>query len=87
MEALKYGDEHFEAAERRSVHVMIEKQSLTAAERDEMIEHLDQCLNIFSRKDTLLTAMDVQLKAMLSTVCQQLRQRASSGSSSPFSDR
>jgi hypothetical protein len=57
-----------------------EKQTLTPTDREEILTHLDRCLSIFTRKDGMLTAVELQLKTMLSTVRRQLDARTQVGS-------
>jgi hypothetical protein len=57
---------------RRDADMLDEKQTLTPTDREEILAHLDRCLSIFTRKDGLLTAVELQLKTMLSTVRRQL---------------
>jgi hypothetical protein len=66
--------------------MITEKQTLSAADRDEIVSHVEQCLSVFLRKDRLLTATELQLKAMLSTVLHQLNAGNRDQSKPPFSD-
>jgi hypothetical protein len=66
--------------------MIAEKQTLSTADRDEIISHVEHCLNVFTRKDRLLTAAELQLKAMLSTVLHQLGADNRDASKHPFSD-
>lgn len=51
------------------------KRTLTTADLEEITVHLDHCLEVFSRQEVLLTAAELQLKAMLTTVSRELKQR------------
>ena len=66
--------------------MITEKQTLSVADRDEIIAHVEQCLSVFARKERLLTAPELQLKAMLTTVLHQLDSTKRVASKSPFAD-
>ena len=52
--------------------MMFDRQTLSSSERDQISAHLEECLKVFARKDALLTAAELQLKAMLATARRQL---------------
>lgn len=66
--------------------MLTEKQTLTKAEREELVAHLEQCLAVFTRKGAMLTVAELQLKAMLWTVYRQLSPPVPKGSNPPVSN-
>lgn len=66
--------------------MITEKQTLSVADRDEIIAHVEHSLSVFARKDRLLTATELQLKAMLTTVLHQLASANREASRPPFAE-
>jgi hypothetical protein len=64
--------------------MIIEKQILAAADRDELIVHLDQCLDVFARQKGLLSASELQLKTLFTTARYQLERYKRDASQHPF---